>query len=140
MAATRYTIKPGDTLWHIAGATLGSAAQWRRIWRYNNRAAVMRVTGRGIPNPDLIFPGQLLLIPSLPGQNIRPAPPSALPPPPVERRTEPREPPSLPLSAQPERPRAPEGVPSAQLSEELKDGGCPNSRAPSRRSTTPPST
>jgi hypothetical protein len=118
VAATRYTVRSGDTLWHIAGATLGSAAQWRRIWRYNNRPAVMRITGRGIPNPDLIYPGQLLLIPSLPGENITPALP-APPPLAVTSRTPPPLPPA-PLSGQPERPRVPDGSAGGPLSEELK--------------------
>jgi hypothetical protein len=68
MSVTRYTVKPGDTLSQIAGSTLGNRAQWRRIWRYNNRSQVVRVTGRSVPNPDLIYPGQVLLIPALPGQ------------------------------------------------------------------------
>jgi hypothetical protein len=63
----RYLVVKGDNLWNIAKAQLGSGAQWPRIWRYNNRREVKKITGRGIPNPDLIQIGQILLIPDLPG-------------------------------------------------------------------------
>lgn len=65
MPAPRYVVKPGDTLWDIAHVTLGHGNQWPRLWRYNNRRDVIKVTGRGIPNPDLINPGQILLLPVL---------------------------------------------------------------------------
>lgn len=74
MIGERYTVKKGDNLWNIAKAKLGAGPQWRRIWRYNNRADVVKVTGRGIPNPDLIYPGQILLLPVLPEVAARIAP------------------------------------------------------------------
>jgi nucleoid-associated protein YgaU len=67
MLGERYIVKPGDNLWNISKFHLGAGAQWRRVWRYNNRTAVVQITGRGIPNPDLIYPGQVLLLPILPG-------------------------------------------------------------------------
>src|SRR3954470_21107209 len=67
MSNLKHTVVSGESLWSISRHTLGSGNQWRRIWRYNNRPDIIRVTGRGIPNPDLIYPGQILLIPSLPG-------------------------------------------------------------------------
>lgn len=67
MTAPRYVVKSGDTLWDIARATLGHGSEWPRLWRYNNRRDVIKVTGRGIPNPDLIYPGQVLLLPIVPG-------------------------------------------------------------------------
>lgn len=66
----RYVVERGDSLWKIAAKTLGGGKQWPRIWRYNNRPAVVRVTGRSIPNPDLIYVGQLLLIPRLPTERM----------------------------------------------------------------------
>lgn len=65
MAYQLYIIKQNDTLWDIAKTQLGSGEQWPRLWRYNNRKEVVKVTGRAIPNPDLIYPGQILLIPKL---------------------------------------------------------------------------
>ncbi len=65
-------VKEGDTLWDISEKHLGSPLQWPRLWRYNNRQAVVLVTGRGIPDPDLIYPGQKLLLPVLPGNHPNP--------------------------------------------------------------------
>jgi hypothetical protein len=70
MLGDRYTVVRGDSLWKIAAKTLGGGKQWPRIWRYNNRPAVVRITGRSIPNPDLIYEGQLLLIPRLPTERM----------------------------------------------------------------------
>jgi LysM repeat protein len=134
MAGTRYTVKKGDTLWDIAGATLGSPTQWPRIWKYNNRRSVMRVTGgRGLPDPDLIRPGQVLLIPAVPGQSTAaPAAPSAQPPsaqPPSAQPPSAQPPAAQPpfaqppvgSSPQPVRPPAqPPKAPGGKLSDELK--------------------
>jgi len=68
----RYVVQAGDCLWKIARETLGSGGQWPRIWRYNNRREVVWATGRAIPNPDLVQPGQLLLIPRLSNAPRRP--------------------------------------------------------------------
>ncbi len=67
MQGERYVVKKNDNLWRIAHETLGSGRQWPRIWRYNNRREVVQVTGRAVPNPDLIYVGQTLLIPRLTG-------------------------------------------------------------------------
>lgn len=57
------TVRPGDTLWSIAAANLGPSAttaeidtEWR-AWYAANRATI------GM-NPDLIFPGQTLAVPT----------------------------------------------------------------------------
>jgi LysM repeat protein len=67
MLGHRYVVKRGDSLWRIAARQLGGGAQWPRIWKYNNRPEVVRFTGRRIPNPDLIYVGQVLYVPHLPG-------------------------------------------------------------------------
>ncbi len=48
-----YTIKKGDTLWSITKRELVDAYQWPFVWMENRR----------INNPDLIYPGQVILIP-----------------------------------------------------------------------------
>lgn len=62
-----YRVRRGDNLWTISKNQLGDATQWPRIWQYNNRRDVIARTGRGVPDPDLIYPDQQLLIPVLPG-------------------------------------------------------------------------
>ncbi|WP_435237179.1 LysM peptidoglycan-binding domain-containing protein [Psychromonas sp. PT13] len=59
-----YLVKNGDTLWDISAKYLGSPLDWPFLWRYNNRRSVIAITGKKIQNPDLIYPGQKLLIPS----------------------------------------------------------------------------
>ena len=49
---TNYTVVPGDTLGRIAGHFYGDGSFYPRIVMANN-----------IPNPDLIYPGQVFIIP-----------------------------------------------------------------------------
>lgn len=51
----RYTIRQGDTLWDISNAFLKDPFLWPLIWKVNPY----------IKNPDLIYPGNRLVIPSL---------------------------------------------------------------------------
>ena len=76
----QYTVKKGDTLWSITKRELVDAYQWPLVWMENKR----------INDPDLIYPGQVVLIP------IGIARPEALEPPveapaelPVETPVEP---------------------------------------------------
>jgi hypothetical protein len=73
MLGDRYVVVKGDNLWRVAARTLGSGKEWPRIWRYNNRREVIRVTGRGLRDPNLIRVGQVLLIPRLPTASHAPA-------------------------------------------------------------------
>ncbi len=50
--ASTYTVVPGDNLWNIAVHFYGQGAHYRLIAEANH-----------LPNPDLIFPGQVLRIP-----------------------------------------------------------------------------
>lgn len=50
-----YVVIPGDTLWKIAQRTLGNGDRWPEIYETNKQTI-----GK---NPDLIYPGQKLVIP-----------------------------------------------------------------------------
>jgi hypothetical protein len=76
MTIQRYVVQKGDTLWDLAGRFLGSPEEWPRLYAYNNQPSVVRVTGRRIEDPDLIYAGQTLLLPILTGLP-RPVPASA---------------------------------------------------------------
>lgn len=47
-----YTVQKGDTLWHIAMTHLGLGQRWTLLWHMNPQ----------IHNPNLIYPGQVLLL------------------------------------------------------------------------------
>ncbi|OBK19512.1 LysM peptidoglycan-binding domain-containing protein [Mycobacterium asiaticum] len=51
-AARTYTVESGDTLWAIAERFYGDGSRYHAI-----------ADASGIPNPDLIYPGQVLTIP-----------------------------------------------------------------------------
>jgi hypothetical protein len=53
-AGRSYTVQKGDSLSKIAKREYGDAQQWRRIYEANRDL---------IPNPDLIYPGQVFRIP-----------------------------------------------------------------------------
>ena len=52
--ASPYTVKSGDTLWAIAKTYYGNGAQYPKIYNANTNI---------IKNPNLIYPGQKLVIP-----------------------------------------------------------------------------
>lgn len=65
-----YTVKPGDWLSKIALKEYNSVDLWPAIWDANkngvyNKDFYMNNKFQSIQNPDLIFPGQILKIPSL---------------------------------------------------------------------------
>lgn len=49
-----YTVQPGDSLWKIASETLGSGAEYMKIFEANRDL---------LDDPNKIFPGQVLKIP-----------------------------------------------------------------------------
>lgn len=54
-AATTYTVKSGDSLWMIAQKTLGKGGRYMEIFNLNKDK---------LKNPNLIYPGQVLTLPS----------------------------------------------------------------------------
>ena len=50
-----YTVKKGDCLWNIAKKFYGNGAKYTKIYNANKSK---------IKNPNLIYPGQVLTIPS----------------------------------------------------------------------------
>ncbi len=56
-----YTIKQGDTLWGISGSYLRDPFLWKEIWKQNPC----------IKDPDLIFPGEQLVIPGITGEALQ---------------------------------------------------------------------
>lgn len=63
MKTQRYIVRKGDCLWDLAERYLGSPWEWPRIYTYNNRESIIKLTGRGIKDPDLIYVGQVLYLP-----------------------------------------------------------------------------
>lgn len=63
MKTLRYTVRKGDCLWDLAERYLGSPWEWPRIYTYNNRETIIKLTGKGIKDPDLIYPNQVLYLP-----------------------------------------------------------------------------
>lgn len=59
-APNRYIVKKGDTLWGISGRYLDNPLQWRKIWAAN----------RQIKNPNLIYPGDILILCVIKGQTL----------------------------------------------------------------------
>jgi nucleoid-associated protein YgaU len=50
-----YTVRPGDSLWKIAKRQYGDGNDWSRLYEANRETIGA--------NPDLIHPGQVLVIP-----------------------------------------------------------------------------
>ncbi|MEE3501624.1 LysM domain-containing protein [Acidiphilium acidophilum] len=68
-----YTVRQGDCLWDIAGAYYGHPLLWPSLYSLNNWAAAHHVDRiRPIVNPNLIYPGERLLLKPLPVHRLKP--------------------------------------------------------------------
>jgi hypothetical protein len=69
-SSTPYIVKRGDTLWDLAGRYLNDSTRWPEIWHFNNQQysspdiRTKLKPSHHIDNPDLIFVGQKILIPT----------------------------------------------------------------------------
>ncbi|MEU1628235.1 LysM peptidoglycan-binding domain-containing protein [Streptomyces sp. NPDC020096] len=137
-----YTVRTGDDLSDIAQHQLGDAGAWPRIYDLNKGEALP--DGDRFTDPDLVFPGQHLDLPTAGDAPTTPdaTPPSAAPgsssghqhaaatPPP----TAPAPTASNPAAGLPQQTPAPTATPSA-----TESGPAANSATPSPVTTTPPS-
>lgn len=68
-----YRVKSGNCLWNISKHRFGYGHLWPSIYSFNNWAAARRIqNAKSIVDPNLIYPKQLVLIPDLDMQLLRP--------------------------------------------------------------------
>lgn len=68
---TTHTVKPGDTLWDIAGFYYQNPFLWPYIWRANLTQ---------IEDPHWIYPDEVFIIPPAPEESLGMVPPTEVPP------------------------------------------------------------
>ncbi len=61
-ATLTYVVQPGDNLWDLAAAHLGSPLRWHELYSLNQDRA--EPGGRVLVNPNLIYPGWTLEFPA----------------------------------------------------------------------------
>jgi LysM repeat protein len=59
-----YVVAPRDTLWGIAERFLGDPYRWRELFQLNQGRPLPHPPGGRFTDPDLIYPGQQLLLPA----------------------------------------------------------------------------
>lgn len=63
-----YRINSGDTLWDIAAQQLGDPYAWPRLFAFNNQDDVVTAGARRIIDPDLIYAGEIMMLPIVKSQ------------------------------------------------------------------------
>ncbi|HED16657.1 MAG TPA: LysM domain-containing protein [Gammaproteobacteria bacterium] len=64
MLGKQYVVRQGDTLWDLSNKFLGDPLKWPELFEHNNQNNVISNTGTRINDPDLIFIGQKIYIPT----------------------------------------------------------------------------
>jgi DNA-binding SARP family transcriptional activator/nucleoid-associated protein YgaU len=90
-----YRVVPGDDLWEIAARFLGNGERWHELFRLN--AGKPQPDGRALTDPNLIYPGWILLL-APPGGHNGSRPPHHDRRPPPARTASPSTSPSRPRS------------------------------------------
>jgi len=71
----KYTVVKGDCLWRIAGKKeiYGNPRYWPKIWEANEDGVISAPpsTPKKVTNPNLIYPGQVLRIPTLTDEDLK---------------------------------------------------------------------
>ena len=71
----KYTVVKGDCLWRIAGKKeiYNNPKYWPKIWEANEDGVISAPahTPKKITNPNLIYPGQVLRIPTLTAEDLK---------------------------------------------------------------------
>lgn len=108
-----YQVQRDDSLWHIAELCLGDGTRWPDIWELNRGRHFPQVGGT-LHDPDLIYPGWDLELPSdaVPPPEAEPVQPEA-PEPPADPEPEPEPEPAPPASVTPAPSQRPEPTPPA---------------------------
>ena len=136
-----YTVRRGDSLCEIAARTLGDADRWPEIFALNRGTRFPHVGG-ALRNPDLIYPGWVLHLPTDASQRSDPAP--------RRRDQQPRTESGRPdLPAPPTKPDSSAGTPTptttttagptAPATEPPPAGPAVTANAPGTAGVTPPS-
>jgi nucleoid-associated protein YgaU len=60
----RYIVRSGDTLWSITQRFYGDGSAWPRLMERHNMKVSVGQGGQWIANPDLIWPGQWIHVPT----------------------------------------------------------------------------
>ncbi|MBI5403156.1 MAG: LysM peptidoglycan-binding domain-containing protein [Ignavibacteriae bacterium] len=71
----KYTVVKGDCLWKIAGKKeiYSNPKYWPKIWEANEDGVISAPahTPKKITNPNLIYPGQVIRIPTLTNEDLK---------------------------------------------------------------------